>query len=308
MVPYRSRPRAICIDLVKTLLTEDQAVPDTVLIARKHSASGGFHLSRRGAEIWQAAGDAGLPTVVVTDLSGPQLDTAIEALPCDPDLVVVSEAADTNDDRSVALERVARDLRMNATDILYVGDAKGSDITAPHSVGMRTCAGDEAVRQVQLLDNRRRCQLLSYNFSDDVELVHTVLLPLDLSVGEAGDLEFLRRHSHFVFDTVLIVEGLVATSGFGMKAIEKAAAGNSLILYSAAGFDETLDLAEIVRERLHRMKHGGAERLILVHAENREEADHHNIVAIAEHLGYEVELRTWKTLMSQFEQDHICKT
>lgn len=272
---YRSRPRAICIDLVRTLLTEHQTVPNAVLITRVHSAPGGFHLSRRGAEIWQVAGDAGLPTVVVTDLSRPRLNAAIEALPCDPDLVIISETADTDDDMSVALERVAKDLRMNVNEILYVGDATGADIAVPHSLGMRTCAGDDAVNQVQLLHNGRRDQLLNYDYSDDAKLVHTVLLPLDLCVDEVEDWDFLGRHCHFVFDTVLIVQGLVATYGFRLKAIEKAVAGHSLLLYGAAGFDETPNVAEIARKRLHRMKAGGAERLILVHTENREDVDGH---------------------------------
>ncbi|MHA6267090.1 HAD family hydrolase [Aliiroseovarius sp. CAU 1755] len=305
MTTHRSRPRAICIDLVRSLLTEHQALPENVRIARELNANLGFHISRRGAEIWQAAHDAGLPIVVLTELPKAQVRSAIDALPSDADLVIVSEATETRGGRSVLLESAARGFGMKANDILYIGDAEGCDIEAPASFGMRVCFGDDAVQQVQSLDNRRRGTLASGRHGDDAELAHTVLLPLDLNIYDMGDTELFRKRCHFVFDTVLIIEGLVATSGFGLKAIEKNVAGHAVIVFGAAGIGEASDVSEIVHERLHRIKYGGGEKLILVHTENPKAVDRLNIAGIAEDLGYDVELRTWKTLMSQFDQNPI---
>jgi hypothetical protein len=307
MTRYRSRPRAMCVDLIRTLLTEYHVLPDVGRLKRGRDAFDGFHLSRRGAEIWQAAHDAGLPTAVITDLPKAQVRIAIQALPSDPDLLLVSENTDQDDGRSALLEKAAEALNITAGDILFVGDAECTDIAAPKFFGMRTCGGNDAVEQLQLLDIHPRRALLSDRKGDDAELAHAVLLPLDLNIYDMDDSELFRRRCHFVFDTVLIIEGLVPTSGFGLKGIEKNVAGHAILLYGIRDFDQLPDVKKIVRERLHRIKDGGAKRVILVHTENPETVDQHNIAATAESLGYAVELQTWKTLMSQFEQDPICE-
>lgn len=49
---HNSRPRAICIDLVETLVTEHHVPPEAARIMAQRDAADGFDLSRRGAEVW----------------------------------------------------------------------------------------------------------------------------------------------------------------------------------------------------------------------------------------------------------------
>ena len=298
MTAFRSRPRAVCVDLVRTLLKEQHFLPDVVRLKRARDAIDGFHLSHRGAEIWQAAHDARLPIAVITDLPKAKAVAAIQALPCDPDLLIASEDSDQYEGRPALLERAAEGLGMPANDVLYVGDADSTDNEAPSSFGMRTCAGDDAVAQLQLLDAGRRHTLLSDSCGDNSALAHTILLPLDLNVYDMGDVERFRRRCHFVCDAVLLIEGLVATSGFGLKAIQKILAGHVIILIGVASFDEEPDVKKIAVERLGRLREGGAERVIFVHTKNPAKVDQHKISMIAESLGYAIELQTWKTIMS----------
>jgi len=235
MTAYSSRPRAVCVDLVRTLLTEHHVLPGAVRI-----------------------------------------------------------------------ERAAEGLGMPANDVLYVGDADSTDIEAPSSFGMRTCAGDEAVPQLQLLDAGRRLALLSDSYGDASSLAHTILLPIDLNISDMGDMERFRQRSHFVCDTVLLIEGLVATSGFALKAIQKNLAGHVIVLIGIADFDDAPDVKKIAVERLRRLRDGGAEKVILVHTDDPANVDHYNITAIAESLGYAIELQTWKTIMPAQELPQTC--
>lgn len=307
MTTYRSKPRAMCVDLFKTLLTEHHVFPQAVRIERARGAIDGFHISHRGAVIWQAAHDAGLPTAVITDLPYANVKAAIQALPCNPDLLIASEDNDQNDGRPALLERAAECLGIEAGDILYVGDAAGFDIETPASVGMRTCAGDGAVKQLQMLNIHRCRALLSDRDGDDAGLAHTVLLPLDLNIYDIEDTELFRRRCHFIFDTASIIEGLVPTSGLSLKTIQKNIAGHVILLYGLGDYDDEPNVKEIVREQLHRIRHGGPVKVILLHTENLGAVDQHNIGAIAEDLGYDVKMQTWKPLMSRFDRDHICE-
>lgn len=308
MTTYHSRPRAICVDLVETLLTEHHVLPEVVRIVKQRDATDGFHMSRRGTEILQASDNARLPTVVLTDLPKSRLLRALQALPCDPDLVISSEDCSLNEERGALLKRAADGLGMAANDILYVGNSEGSEVEAAISFGMRTCAGDDAVKQLELLHIDRRRALLPDRFGDDAELANTVLLPLDLNLYDMGDTDCLHRGSHFVFDTSLIVEGLVATSGFGLKIIEKDIGSRAVLVYGITDEDHTPDVAAIVRERLGRIRIGGGAKVILVHTGNPAEVDDHKIAEIAQSFGYCVELRTWKTLMSHFDQETTWET
>lgn len=233
---------------------------------------------------------------------------ALQVLPCDPDLVIASKEFSLNRKKCGLLKRAAEGIGMAPDDILYVGNSEGSDLEAAIHFGMRTCAGDDVVKQLELLRIDRRRALLSDRFGEENEIANTVLLPLDLDLYELANTDCLHRWSHFVFDTVLIVEGLIAISGFGLKFIEKNFGGKAVLVYGIADEDDEQDVAEIARERLGRIRTGGGARVILVHAGNPTVTDDYEIAVIAQSLGYCVMLRTSKKLMAHFDQETTPET
>jgi len=303
MTLYRSRPRVIFTDLVTTFFTDNQDLSVAARTVKQLGCDDQLELSHSGAQIWQSAQATRLPIVVFHDLPKTRWKRALRALPCQPDLVIASGGCSAGEMMELWVRRVAKRLNLAADDILYVGDAEGSEAEAAASFGMRSCTGDEAVRQLDLLHFYKRQLLLSDRFGEEAELANIVLLPLDLNIYDMGDTDILRRWNHFVFDTVLIVEGVVATSGFSLKALEKNIGSGAVLLYGIADEDEPQDTGAIVQERLLHIRRSGGVKLILVHTNSAAEADDHNIAEIARGLGYCVELRTWKTLMSQFERE-----
>lgn len=113
-----SRPRAICTRLEGTLVTTPEMNSDQVSIVDEERPSGRFALHRLGAEIWQAVHNTRLPIIVITDLPEPEILSAVNALPSNPDWVITTASNDAAATGLSPYEKITADLRTNAHDVL----------------------------------------------------------------------------------------------------------------------------------------------------------------------------------------------
>lgn len=257
-------------------------------------------MSGQGAGILQAISDARLPIAIITDLPEARRKKALRALPFLPDTVIRPKSNDKQYESLSLHAQVSAGLNIPAADILYIRGTDGHDVGEPAAHGLRTCQEKAALQQLRLFDTRLRNNILKNRTTDQEELANTVLLPLDLrifNIDGVDEPERFGRRCNLVFDTVLIIEGLVGFSPFDIKTVEKNFGGQFAVIFGIADFEEVPDAVKIAQEYLLRIKQGGGKRVILVHTQDPSLVDTHDMASVAEGLGFSVERRTWETLL-----------
>lgn len=259
-------------------------------------------MSGQGAGILQAVSDARLPIAIITDLPEERRKKALQALPFLPDIVINSKSIGKQGESLSLYAQVSAGLNIPAGDILYIGGADAHDIGEPAAHRLRTCQGKVALQQLRLFDLSLRNSVLQDRIMKHEEMAHTVLLPLDLSIhliDGADEAEHFSRRGNLVFDTVLLIEGLVGFSPFDYKTVAKNFGGQFAVIFGIADFEEVPDAVKIAQEYLLRIKQGGGKRVILVHTQEPSIVDTHDMASVAEGLGFSIERKTWKTLLPE---------
>jgi len=125
--------------------------------------------------------------------------------------------------------------------------------------------------------------------------VRTVLLPLDLTICTMSDPPDLFAPDRFVFDTVMLIEGVVPTVGFHAKFVQKLVAGCATVAFGATDpFDPEFDAAE---DALKDLAHAGAHRIITISETGQSGPEHQRLQALISELGLQLEERSWKQLL-----------
>lgn len=125
--------------------------------------------------------------------------------------------------------------------------------------------------------------------------VHTVLLPLDLTICTMDDPPDLFAPHRFVFDTVMLIEGGVPTVGFHMKFAQKLVAGYATVAFGSADpFGPKFEAAE---DALEDLAHAGAQRIIMISETGQSGPEHRHLIAFIGDLGLQIEERSWKRLL-----------
>lgn len=125
--------------------------------------------------------------------------------------------------------------------------------------------------------------------------IHTVLLPLDLAICTMDDPPDIFAPHRFVFDTVMLIAGVVPTVGFHVKFIQKLVAGYATVAFGAADpFDPSFDAAE---EPIKDLARAGAQRIIMISETGRPRPEQRHLRALISELGLQLEERSWKLLL-----------
>ena len=125
--------------------------------------------------------------------------------------------------------------------------------------------------------------------------IHTVLLPLDLAICTMDDPPDIFAPHRFVFDTVMLIEGVVPTVGFHVKFVQKLVAGYATVAFGAADpFDPTFDPVACAIDEL---AYAGAQRIIIISETGRPRPEQRRIKFLISDLRLELEERSWKQLL-----------
>ncbi|MEJ6404078.1 hypothetical protein [Yoonia sp. 2307UL14-13] len=178
-----------------------------------------------------------------------------------------------------------------AGDLMCITDRSTKDIDG---IECRTVAPQDAAQVLDALSHTRRHAAFAGYQEITPGMAHTVLVPLDLGIGATPDANLLCDHRRLKFDTVLLMEGLVPTSGFAAKSLEKLIAGYAPIVYRLA--DER-SLAEIFRDSLTHLSAAGACRIDFVSEDGKPDEQMVRYVDITEKLGFRAKLLSWVELV-----------
>ncbi|MCK8464154.1 hypothetical protein MUY35_09855 [Aliiroseovarius sp. S1339] len=244
--------------------------------------------------LWTAAIETGLPIVVITGGG--------DIMPHDMEDVYPPHVTFV-DDRKAALASLAAFRRFGPEstrstrtpqDVFWISDDEGQK-NAPE--GARHWSIQDAIPKLYQLSNRYRSSVLNGLSPTEGEIVHTILLPLDLDLGSMGDPHLICSHGRFFFDAILLVEGQVAMAGFKVKSLEKLIAGYAPLLYSLD--NEFFEGAKELRSALKRLHDCGARDVIGVCNGREDRETHHPFEDYVRNAGLAWHRAKWNDLFSK---------
>ncbi len=156
----------------------------------------------------------------------------------------------------------------------------------------------KAIPTLNDLSHANRSALLMGYHEITPQMAHTVLVPLDLELGNTPDADLLAIGGRLLFDTVLLLEEAVPVAGFRVKSLEKLVADYAPILY---GLEDETDPEDPFDDAMRRLRRAGAKRMIFVGKDDIPDAPFTRYADQARSVGFTCSRQTWESLIAQCE-------
>ncbi|MEJ6391202.1 hypothetical protein [Gymnodinialimonas ulvae] len=282
----RSRPRAICLDL-----TAPHAALYPVPV------NSGPIIGSQLPETFEAALirlalETGLPVIALS--KGPLHLPEVAEDAQEPHLAIVREdqLTVTIGEPLSRLERRLHKYGIPTCDTVFVSDQDLRSL----SVAYQHVPFRKAIPTLNDLSHANRSAALKGSREITAQMAHTVLIPLDLELGNTPDADLLAIGGRLLFDIVLLLEEAVPVAGFGVKSLEKLAAGYAPILY---GLEGETDPEDPFDDAMRRLRRAGAKRMIFVGKDDIPDAPLTRYADQARSVGFTCSRQTWGSLIAE---------
>ncbi|MEL6464381.1 MAG: hypothetical protein AAFQ58_05370 [Pseudomonadota bacterium] len=201
--------------------------------------------------------ETGLQVVILANRPFDQPDEYEDMRPPRVTFIHPDARTDRREHLTSAIQLTGERFGMPSQDLLCITDASCEELECH---GCRATRLRDAVQVLDTFSLKRRLAAFDGYQPITSEMVHTVLVPLDLAIGATPDADRLNDLGRLLFDTVLMMKNLVPTSGFAAKSLKKLVAGYAPIVY---GFAEDGEPEEVFREALLRLSAGAGEAIFV---------------------------------------------
>ena len=281
-----SRPRAICLDLT---------APDPALYpvpVNRGPIIGNQLPETFAAALIRLALETGLPVITLSKEPLHLPEAAKDAQ--EPHLTIVREdqLIVTKGEMLSRLEGRLDRLGIPPNDIVFVSDRDIRSLSAAYQI----VPFGKAIAILNDLSHANRSAALRGYHTITPQMARTVLIPLDLELGNTPDVDLLAIGGRLLFDTALLLEEVVPVAGFGVKLLEKMVIGYAPVLYC---LEDATDPEAPFDDAMRRLRCAGAKRMMFVGKDDISGATFKRYADQARATGFTCSRQTWESLIAQ---------